>query len=68
MAVRSHLARLLGSQGKRDQAAARHPLAKVGEAGEVAAAARYLMSSEAGWVTGQVLGVDGGLGSLRRLD
>jgi NAD(P)-dependent dehydrogenase (short-subunit alcohol dehydrogenase family) len=39
----------------------------VGEPADIAAAASYLVSPAAGWVTGQVLGVDGGLGSLRGL-
>jgi NAD(P)-dependent dehydrogenase (short-subunit alcohol dehydrogenase family) len=60
--------RLLGSQAKRDQAAARHPLGRVGQPDDAAAAAAYLLSDAAGWVSGQVLGVDGGLGALRRLD
>lgn len=38
------------------------PLARMGEAAEVAAAVRYLASPEAGYVTGAVLPVDGGLG------
>jgi NAD(P)-dependent dehydrogenase (short-subunit alcohol dehydrogenase family) len=38
-----------------------HPLGRVGEAREVAAAAVFLLSDEAAWITGQILGVDGGL-------
>jgi NAD(P)-dependent dehydrogenase (short-subunit alcohol dehydrogenase family) len=36
------------------------PMARVGTPEDIAAAARYLLSEEAGWVTGQVLNVDGG--------
>ena len=37
------------------------PLARLGQAAEVAAAIRFLVSDEASFITGQVLGVDGGL-------
>ena len=43
--------------------AALHPLGRLGEPDDVAAAAAYLVSDDAAWVTGQVLGVDGGLGT-----
>ncbi len=39
---------------------ARHPLGRVGEAGEVAALAAYLASDEAGFTTGQIHVIDGG--------
>jgi NAD(P)-dependent dehydrogenase (short-subunit alcohol dehydrogenase family) len=42
-----------------------HPLQRLGEADEVAAAAAFLLSAEASWITGQVIGVDGGRSSLR---
>jgi 3-oxoacyl-[acyl-carrier protein] reductase len=42
-----------------------HALKRVGEAGEVAAALEFMLSPSNAFVTGQVLGVDGGLGSLR---
>ena len=38
-----------------------HPLGRIGEAADVAAAVLYFLSDAAAWTTGQVLGVDGGL-------
>ena len=37
------------------------PAGRIGRPDDVAAAVVYLASNEAGWVTGQVLGVNGGL-------
>jgi len=42
-----------------------HPLQKIGEPKDVASAIRWFLSPEQSWVTGQVLGVDGGLGSVK---
>ncbi len=42
----------------------RIPLARLGEGGDIAAAAVYLASSEAGYVTGQTLHVNGGMAML----
>ncbi|KAG2444688.1 hypothetical protein HXX76_001432 [Chlamydomonas incerta] len=42
-----------------------HALKRVGEAGEVAAALEFLLRPDNSFITGQVLGVDGGLGSLK---
>ena len=44
---------------------AMHALGRIGEPVEVASAIEWLLNPEQAWVTGQVLGVDGGLGSLR---
>jgi NAD(P)-dependent dehydrogenase (short-subunit alcohol dehydrogenase family) len=42
-----------------------HPIPRLGEPEDVAAVADLLLSAQAGWITGQVIGVDGGRGTLR---
>ena len=57
--------RLLRNDQQRAASAERHPLKRIGRADEVAQAAVYLLGEEAGWITGQVLAVDGGLSKIR---
>ena len=45
--------------------AALHPLGRIGEPNEVASAICWLLDREQSWVTGQVIGVDGGLGRVQ---
>jgi len=45
--------------------AALHPLGRIGEPAEVASAICWLLDREQGWVTGQVIGIDGGLGHVQ---
>jgi NAD(P)-dependent dehydrogenase (short-subunit alcohol dehydrogenase family) len=56
---------LLNSEEKRQAGGKRHPLGRVGKPSDIAAAALFLLSPESSWITGQILGVDGGLGSLK---
>ncbi len=42
-----------------------HPLGRFGEPEEVAAAIAWLLEPAQGWITGQVIGVDGGLADLK---
>ncbi len=44
--------------------AKQHPIPRLGEAEDSAALADFLLSEAAGWITGQVIGVDGGRGAL----
>ena len=48
-----------------DGIAALHPIPRLGTADEMAALAQFLLSKDAGWITGQIIGVDGGRSSLR---
>jgi NAD(P)-dependent dehydrogenase (short-subunit alcohol dehydrogenase family) len=42
-----------------------HPLGRLGSADDLAAAAAFLLSDDSAWMTGQVLRVDGGRGTLQ---
>jgi len=56
---------LLGDDKKREASAERHPLKRVGDPAETATTAAHLLSPDAGWITGQVIGIDGGMSALR---
>ncbi len=57
--------KLLSNDKKREASSERHPLKRVGNAEELASIAHFLLSEKSGWITGQVLGVDGGMSALR---
>lgn len=58
--VRTRLARLLW-EGREREAAAAHPLRRIGEPEDVARAVTFLASDAASWITGVTLPVDGGV-------
>ena len=41
-----------------------HPLKRIGEGKDTAAMAKFLLTEESSWITGQIIGVDGGRSSL----
>lgn len=57
--------RMLSTPEKREAMSARYPMKRVGTAGDAAALARFLLSADSGWITGQVFGLDGGMSTLR---
>lgn len=57
--------RLLADDRKRQAAASRHPLQRVGCPEDIAEAVLFLLSGQSSWLTGQVVHVDGGLSTLK---
>jgi 3-oxoacyl-[acyl-carrier protein] reductase len=57
--------RMLSTPEKREAMSARYPLKRVGTTGDAAALARFLLSPDSGWITGQVVGLDGGMSTVR---
>lgn len=56
---------LTGNESMANAIAQLHPLPRLGEAEDSAKLASFLVSDDAGWITGQVIGVDGGRSTLR---
>lgn len=56
--------RLLSSPEKMEASAKRHPLQRIGTPDDIAQLAVFLLGSQSSWITGQVIGVDGGLSTL----
>ncbi len=56
---------LLASEQMAKGIAQMHPIQRIGEPADIASMAAFLMSEQSGWITGQVIHVDGGRGALR---
>ena len=56
--------KLLNNDKKKEKMAERHPLKRVGEAKDIADIADFLLSDNSSWMTGQIIGVDGGMSTL----
>ncbi len=58
-------ASLLNTEEKRNANALRHPLKRIGTATDMAHMAEFLLTEKSGWITGQVMHVDGGITRLK---
>ncbi|GIU78348.1 MAG: short-chain dehydrogenase [Bryobacteraceae bacterium] len=58
-------ARITGNETSRKASEAMHALGRIGRPEDVASAMAWLLDPENSWVTGQVIGVDGGLANVR---
>jgi NAD(P)-dependent dehydrogenase (short-subunit alcohol dehydrogenase family) len=58
-------AKLLQNEIMAKASAGMHALGRIGEPSEIASAIEWLLDPEQSWVTGQVIGVDGGLSRIR---
>ena len=56
--------RFLNNDTKKEKASQRHPLKRIGTTQDVAQLASFLLSDKSSWMTGQVIGLDGGMSSL----
>ena len=56
--------RLLNNDKKREMMAERHPLKRFGNPEDIADLSAFLLGDQSSWITGQVIGVDGGLSTL----
>lgn len=57
--------KLTNSPEKIEAGAQRHPLKRLGNPADLAHTISFLLGEESSWITGQVLAVDGGMGSLK---
>ena len=53
-------AKILGNSKIAEGIAKAHPLKRLGEGNDSASLAKFLLSNESSWITGQIIGVDGG--------
>jgi len=58
---------LLSTDEKRLANNQRHPVGRIGTATDLAALTTLLLSDEGSWITGQTIGVDGGMSTLKPL-
>lgn len=58
--------RFFSNEEKAAALAEKYPLARTGKPADMAAMACFLLGEESGWITGQVVGVDGGMSTIRK--
>jgi NAD(P)-dependent dehydrogenase (short-subunit alcohol dehydrogenase family) len=58
--------KLLNTEEKKQAGKERHPMKQIGQPNDIAAYMAWLLSDESKFITGQILSIDGGMGSLRK--
>lgn len=56
---------LLNTEQKRESNSLRHPMKRIGTTEDIVHITEFLLSPKSGWITGQVLHVDGGLSVIK---
>jgi len=59
--------RLLSNDSKKEAGNARHALKRFGQPEDIAEMAAFLIGGKSSWITGQIIGVDGGMGTVQNL-
>jgi len=57
--------KLLATDERKEASNKRHPIGRYGEAKDLSEMVVFLLSDKASWITGQTIGIDGGVGSLK---
>lgn len=58
-------ASLLNTDQKKEANAQRHPMKRIGRVEDIVHMAAFLLSEKSGWITGQIMHVDGGMSTLK---
>ena len=56
--------RVLNNDLKIEKSAQKHPMKRVGNSADIAETINFLLSEKSSWMTGQIIGVDGGTSTL----
>lgn len=56
---------LINSEERKSTMNSRHPLKRIGKPDEIANLVEFLLSEKSGWISGQIIHQDGGMGSLK---
>jgi NAD(P)-dependent dehydrogenase (short-subunit alcohol dehydrogenase family) len=58
--------RFFSSDEKKAALGSKYPLERTGAVDDMAAMSHFLLTEQSGWITGQVLGIDGGMSTVRK--
>ena len=63
--TKSKMSQILLKNTKSEESIAKlHPLKRIGKGTDAASVAKFLLSNDSSWITGQIIGVDGGRSSI----